>query len=239
MKSAPLILIPGLMCDVTVWQPVMPGLQAAPTVSAIHVADHGLSHSLTDMAQRILDAHAGPLHVAGHSMGGRVALEMARLAPERVLRLALLDTGHLPKPSGEAGEQERDKRMALLAIAQTQGLRAMAHQWVQGMVHPDRLSDAALMTSILDMFERKTPAHFEAQIEALLARPDASSVLRAWDGPLLIATGAQDTWANVAQHQAMQALAPQGRLVVWPECGHMAMQEQPEAVLQDLLRWLA
>ncbi len=239
MTPAPLILIPGLMCDDTVWQPVMAGLQTAPTVSAIQVVDHGLSRSLTDMAQRILNAHAGPLQVAGHSMGGRVALEMARLAPERVLRLALLDTGHLPKPAGEAGEQERAKRLALLAVAQTQGLRAMAHQWVQGMVHPDRLRDAALIEAILAMFERKTPAHFEAQIEALLARPDASAVLRAWTGPLLIATGAQDTWANVAQHEAMLALAPHGRMVVWPECGHMAMQEQPEAVLQDLLRWLA
>ena len=216
LAPAPLILIPGLMCD------------------------HGDSDSLSDMAQRIL--HKAPLlfDLAGHGMGGRVALEVYRLAPARVRRMALMNTGYLPLAVGEAGDKERAGRMQLLALAQIQGMRAMAAQWVRNMVAPARLHDPASINRILDMFERKPAAVFERQIHALLTRPDASDVLTAIHIPCMVMTGEHDGWADVAQHRAMAALLPSPPVVcVIQGAGHMLTMEEPAAVAQVFLNWLS
>ncbi len=88
---ATIVLIPGLLCDETVWKPLLTKLRGA-----VSVADLSSQDSLTQMAEDLLRNHPGELIVAGHSMGARVAMEMARLAPERITRLALLDTGFTP-----------------------------------------------------------------------------------------------------------------------------------------------
>jgi pimeloyl-ACP methyl ester carboxylesterase len=232
-----LVLLPGLMCDAAVWEPLFPHL---PACSSPWVADYGMAHSLSAMAQGVLrQAPAERFALAGHSMGGRVAMEVLRLAPQRVTHVALMDTGHLPRAVGEAGSQEATKRLALLQIARTQGVRAMAQTWVQGMVHPDRLQEAALIESIVAMFARKSADVFAAQIEALLARPDASDVLRTLAVPTLLQCGAQDSWSPPAQHADMQALAPHAVLDVVADAGHMAPMERPAAVAHGLARWLA
>ena len=231
-----LILVPGLMCDQTAWQPVLPGLSS---FASCHVVDHGEADSLVQMAQQLLADAPKQFAIAGHSMGGRVALEVLRLAPERVTHVGLFDTGHLPKPAGAAGDEEVRKRMALLNVAQTQGVRTMAREWVKGMVAPRRLDDAALIHSILDMFERKNADIFERQLRALIERPDATSVLQHTTQPTLLLCGEQDAWSPPAQHEAMAHCMPQRPAVVSiPDCGHMAMQEQPEAVLQAMRAWL-
>jgi pimeloyl-ACP methyl ester carboxylesterase len=203
------------------------------------VVDHGSADSLTQMAQQLL-AHAPErFALAGHSMGGRVALEVMRMAPERVTHLGLFDTGHLPKPAGAAGDEEVRKRMALLAIAREQGVRAMAAEWVKGMVAPRRLSDQALIDAILEMFERKSADTFERQLRALIQRPDATSVLQQIRVPVLVLCGALDAWSPPVQHQAIADCIPaRPTIVSIPDCGHMAMQEQPEAVASAMHQWL-
>jgi pimeloyl-ACP methyl ester carboxylesterase len=177
--------------------------------------------------------------LAGHSMGARVVLEALRLAPKRIRGVALLDTGYLPRPAGEAGLQEEQKRTALLQIARAQGVRAMAHEWVQGMVHPSRLQDAELIEQILNMFAAKTADVFARQIRALLARRDGTEVLRSISVPTLVLCGKQDSWSPVAQHEAMQALTNGSTLSIIDDAGHMAPMEQPQAVAQAMLQWLA
>ena len=232
-----LLLVPGLMCDATAWQPVLPGLSH---VATCQVVDHGTADSLTQMAEQLLAHAPARFAMAGHSMGGRVALEVMRMAPERVTHLGLFDTGHLPKPAGEAGDEEVRKRMALLHIARTQGVRAMATEWVKGMVPPHRLSDARLMQDILDMFERKSADLFEKQLRALIARPDATPVLQQLQLPTLVLCGELDAWSPPSQHQALADLIPaHPHVVSIPNCGHMAMQEQPDAVVQAMQHWLA
>ena len=232
----PLILLPGLMCDHSVWSPLLPLLAH----QQVHIADHGDSDSLIEMAQRLLKTAPPLFDMAGHSMGGRVALEVYRLAPERVRRIALMNTGYLSLPAGEAGEKERAGRMQLLAIAQSQGVRAMATQWVRNMVAPERLQDMALINTILDMFERKSAAVFERQLHALLNRPDASDVLANIRIPCLVMTGEHDGWANVAQHRAMADLLPaKTEVCVIANAGHMLTMEEPQAVAQVFLNWLA
>ena len=131
------------------------------------------------------------------------------------------------------------RRQALLDLANTQGVAAMARTWAQGMVHPERLRDSALMEAIVAMFARKTPHHFACQIRALLSRPNATHTLQNIAGPVHLICGAQDTWSPVSQHQAMARELSQPVLQVIADAGHMAPMEKPEAVAQVLLAWLA
>ncbi len=236
MTRIPLVLVPGLMCNHAVWEPLDPWLQKDRDCT---VADHGHADALTEMAERLLQEAPSQMVLAGHSMGARVVLEAVRLAPQRIRGVALLDTGYLPRPAGDAGLEEERKRMALLQVAREQGVRAMAHAWVQGMVHPSRLADAPLIERIVAMFSEKSAAVFENQIRALLSRPDGTAVLRALTVPTLVLCGRQDSWSPVAQHQAMQALVPEASLAVIEDAGHMAPMEQPQAVAQAMLQWLA
>lgn len=170
------LLLPGLMCDDAVWAGQRDALARRGAVS---VAGYGALDSLPAMASAVLRSAPPAFVVVGHSMGGRVALEVVRQAPDRVRGLALLDTGYQSREPGPAGDDERAKRMALVDVAQRDGMRAMGTQWVQGMVHPDRLADSALLDAILAMIERRTPEVFAAQQRALLARPDAGALLGA------------------------------------------------------------
>jgi len=230
-----LMLLPGLNCDAAVWAPQVAALkdQAHCVVPA-----WGLSDSLTAMAEQVLaEAPTERFSVAGHSMGGRVALEVFRLAPQRVERLALLSTGTHPLAAGEAGEKEKAGRLALLQIARTQGMRAMGQQWARGMVHRDRL-DTPLFEDVLDMLERGSAAQYAAQINALLTRPDAGPLLPRIACPTLVLTGREDAWSGPAQHEAMAAAIPGAQLVIVEHCGHMCTMEQPQAVSEALTAWL-
>jgi pimeloyl-ACP methyl ester carboxylesterase len=236
MSRPAVVLIPGLMCDAGLWAEQSAALRGRAIPH--EVADHGQASSLSAMAQAILGRHEGPLLAAGHSMGGRVALEIARLAGPRLRGLALLDTGYRPLAAGEAGERERRSRLALLDQARHEGVRSMALRWVQGMVHPMRDTDTALIGAIADMFARRSAEVFSAQIQALLQRPDASAVLAQVRCPTLLLCGEQDHWSPPAQHREMQQLIPGSELVLVPEAGHMAPMERPAAVTAALLSWL-
>ncbi|MBC7994737.1 MAG: alpha/beta hydrolase [Rhizobacter sp.] len=226
------VLLPGLLCDRAAWQ------AQVDAIGPSHVADYGTLDSLQAMAEHVLaTAPAGPLAVAGHSMGGRVAFEMLRQAPERIERLALLDTSYHPLAEGQAGETERAGRLALLATARRDGMRTMAREWALGMVHPSRHNTHSF-EAVLDMFERKTPDIFAAQINALLTRPDCGDLLSHIQCPTLLLCGRDDAWSPPARHEHMQQHITGSRLVIVETCGHMSTMEQPEAVNQALLEWL-
>ena len=232
----PLVLVPGLMCDSAVWDPLLPSLQ---TVAECRVADHGDADDLTTMARQVLDNAPAQFALAGHSMGGRVAMDVLRLAPARVTRLALLDTGYKARAAGAAGEDEARKRQALLDIAHNQGVRAMAAQWVQGMLDPPRLSDTALVEAIVAMFARKSADIFARQIRALLERPDATPVLQGIAVPALVLCGRADSWSPLSQHAEIAALiAAQPLVQVIEQAGHMCPMEQPQAVARVMQAWL-
>lgn len=234
MKSA-LILVPGLMCDARVWAHQR---QALADLAEVHIADNDSSDSLPGMAEAIIASPLERFAIAGHSMGGRVALEVIRRVPERVTALALLDTGYQPLAPGEAGERERAGRLALLDLARREGMRAMGRQWLTGMVHPDRLQDTALVETIVSMIASKSPQLYERQIRALLARPDASALLPRIKAPTLLLCGREDSWSPPQRHEDMAALITGSTLEIIPECGHMCTLEQPEAVSRALRQWL-
>lgn len=236
MNSEALVLVPGLMCDEAVWSHQVAMLGAGRD---LRIASHGLSDSLGAMAERILGSAPLRFALAGHSMGGRVALEVVARAPERVSRLALLDTGYEAIAPGEAGERERAGRYRLLDIAGREGMLAMGRDWARGMVHPERLGDEALMGAIHAMIARASVAQFDAQIRALLARPDRARLLGALRVPTLVLCGREDNWSPLARHEEMARRIPGSRLVVVADSGHMSTMERPEDVSAALQDWLA
>ncbi|WP_260927611.1 alpha/beta fold hydrolase [Novosphingobium sp. 9] len=230
------ILLPGLLCDAAIWTDQVAAL--APCYRVM-VLDPGERASITQMAERVLAE--GPLRfsLAGHSMGARVAMEVARLAPHRIARLALLDTGAHPVRSGEA-----EKRQVMLDISAGQGMRALADAWLPPMVGEARFAeDEALRETLYAMVERMTPAIHRAQIAALLARPDAMAGLAALRDmgscPALIGVGRDDRWSPPEQHEAIVAALPEARFVIFEGAGHMAPLEAPDAVSAALLAWMA
>ena len=237
MSQTPLLLVPGLMCDHASWAPMLPYLDAHIAHTTI---DHGDADSLVVMAKRILESAPAVFDLAGHSMGGRVALEVMRLAPQRVRRLALLGTGYRAKESGKVGAEELRKRQVLLDIARTQGVRAMAMEWVKPMVAPSRLADTAFVEQILAMICRKSEDIFKRQIKALIERPDASDVLHHIQIPTLVMAGAFDGWATPAQHEEIAKHIPAiPEVAVIAPSGHMMMMEEPQLVAHHFNQWLA
>lgn len=233
MTSVPLLLLPGLLCDDAVWTEMREHL-AAPTLPT---PDYGMADSIDAMADIALQGAPDRFIAVGHSMGGRVALEIQRRAPQRLAGLTLLDTGFRGRAEGDAGERERENRHALLNKARQEGMRAMGDTWLQGMVHPERLDDEALVGAILAMIERKDPDTFAAQIDALLARPDATEQLAGIACPTLLLCGRQDGWSPLERHEEMERLIPGSRLEVIEEAGHMSPMERPAAVARALDHW--
>jgi pimeloyl-ACP methyl ester carboxylesterase len=236
MGMTHLVLLPGLVCDAAVWRHAAAALGSNTT---IHIANYDALDSLGAMADKVLAEMAGDFAIAGHSMGGRVAMEIFRRAPGRITGIALMDTGVTPLATGDAGARETAGRHELLAVARNQGMAAMAERWVQGMVWKPRLDEPALIQSIIDMFARSRTEVFAAQIAALLARPDASDLLDQIRCPALVLCGAEDSWAPAARHREMAARIAGATLTLVPECGHMCTLERPEAVTRALLEWRA
>lgn len=214
------VLAPGLLCDETVWQPVLDRLGTSATV-----ADFSHQDDLTAMAQNALALSTGPLNVAGHSMGARVAMEMARIAPERVEKLALLDSGIHPLRDGEI-----EKREEMVRFAYENGIAALAKRWLPGMVYKPNQMNEDLMSKLTDMVLRKTPDVHARQIKALVDRPNAAAYLSQIGCPVLLIVGRQDQWSPVSQHEDMKDLLPNARLEIIEDAGHFAPVEKPEKV---------
>jgi pimeloyl-ACP methyl ester carboxylesterase len=192
------------------------------------------ARSIPAMAQQVLNFAPERFSVAGHSMGGRVALEIFRMAPERVERLALLDTGIHPRAPGEEA-----KRQELIDLARSEGMDALAARWLPPMLHPGRRQSGIVLETLTAMVKRSTPETFENQQRALLDRPDAREALMLVRCPALVLCGRQDEWSPVAQHEKIAALIPHARFVVVEDSGHMTPIEQPEAVTGALREWLS
>jgi len=233
MEGSPkpvLYLLCGLLCDHTVWRHQIAGLSDIADIRAIAFAE---DDRIEAMAARVLRAAPARFALAGHSMGARVALEVVRQAPERVQRLALLDTGiHTPRPG------EREQRLRLVDLASSQSMRALAAQWLPPMLHP---AHAALGVSgeLVEMVARMDVERFVRQIEALLHRPDPAPVLDALHCPVLVGVGAEDRWSPPSQHQEIARRIHGARLKIFPNAGHMAPFEAPAAVTSALRKWLS
>jgi pimeloyl-ACP methyl ester carboxylesterase len=229
-RQAPVVLLPGLLCDDFIWQRQVSGL---PQADVIAIQGYGRCNTFGAMAEHVLAQAPARFALAGHSMGGRVALEVIRQAPERVVKLALLDTGVHPVRPGE-----RDKRMALVRLGRERGIEALVDAWLPPMVHPARRDDASLMEPLRSMCIRAGLEQFENQVAALLSRPDATPQLARITCPTLVAVGRQDEWSPPEQHEEIAAALPDAHLVIFEDTGHMSTVESPDQVTAALGAWL-
>lgn len=226
-----LLLLPGLLCDASVWTPQ---LEALKDVCDVRAHPNFFGHnSLQGMARAVLETAPERFHLCGHSMGGRVAFEIYKLAPDRVESLILFDTGvDGPQP------EEAGKRGALVELGRREGMKAVAAAWLPPMVHPKRHNDAALMGALTDMVCRATPEDFAKQQHALLTRPDVTALLPKIASPTLVGCGAEDLWSPLSVHEAMAAAIPGAQLVSIPDSGHMVSVEAPDVVTAILRSWM-
>lgn len=223
-----LLLLPGLICDASIYAPQLAAFPQAKAVDG-----YGLADTLEKMARVALEQAPDRFDLFGHSMGGRVALEVFRIAPERVRRIALVSTGVHPLQPGE-----REKREVLRKIGREEGAEALVDAWLPPMVAPGRLEDDALMAPLRSMCVNAGTQVFDAQIEALLGRPEQESLLSQIQCPALVMTGELDGWSSPAQHEKIAAAVPASQLVIVPGAGHMIMAEAPEAVNAAIANWL-
>jgi pimeloyl-ACP methyl ester carboxylesterase len=226
----PLLLLSGLLCDETVWADIPERLA---DVAEVKILSFGGFSSIAAMAEHVLAVAPQRFALAGHSMGGRVALEAMRSAPSRIAGLALLNTGVHTVRDGEPQSRGR-----LLRLAYERGMSALAAEWLPPMMAGGPRT-ADLMSRLTAMIERSTPDVYAGQINALLNRPDALPVLPAIDVPTLLLSGSEDTWSPVSQHETMRRRIPHATLFEIHAAGHMAPFERPDAVAVALREWLA
>lgn len=225
-----IVLVPGLLCDADIWRHQIETLSLRYNVICPGFMDHA---SIEAMADEVLAVAPERFSLAGHSMGGRVALEIVSRAPDRVERLALLDTGFHPAKPGEA-----EGRRRLINLATTEGMAKLAEAWLPPMLSPHRVGDAALMARLTAMVSRANPMLFQRQINALLTRPNAHRMLSSIPCSTAVIVGKLDAWSPPAQHEEMAACIPNAYLIAIEDCGHMSPVEQPEAITEALQQWM-
>ena len=188
---------------------------------------------MPEMAHAVLDAAPERFALGGLSMGGYVALEIMRVAPERVARLALLDTS----ARADIPEQTATRR-ELIELSQRGCFDEVPHKLLPHIVHPDRLDDEGLTSVVFAMAEAVGPEAFVRQEEAIIGRPDGRGNLPGIICPTLVLCGRKDALTPMHLHEEMASLIPGSRLHVIDECGHLSALEHPEEVTVALRDWL-
>jgi pimeloyl-ACP methyl ester carboxylesterase len=228
-ERAALILIPGLLNDAELWRDQVSGLSG---IATCHIADITKGGTLRELAQSVLADAPARFALAGFSLGGYVAQEIARLAHDRITRLALLDTSFRSDTSERlAGRHALNK--AALAPGRFHGF---GDRLLTTYLDPSHVADERIVARIRAMTERLGAETFVRQNS--IERKDGTNVLRSLTCPVMILCGENDRVTPLADHYEMARLVPQAKLVVMPGSGHMTPLENPAAVIEALRDWL-
>lgn len=230
-----LLLLPGMICDEAFWEAQIAGLD---DVAQPRVARYGTLDSFEAMAEAVLADAPARFALAGHSMGGRVAQEIYRKAPDRVTRLALLATDYRGHVSEAARAAEAARREGMLAKVAAEGMDGFARAWINQILPGHRLGDTAVTTPLIGMMARQAPEMLAAQSLAGLMRGDHTELLGRITVPTLLLAGEEDTLRPVEAHRQMAEHIVGSRLVVIEAAGHMVAMERPQAVTAALRAWL-
>ncbi|HER27259.1 MAG TPA: alpha/beta hydrolase [Rhodospirillales bacterium] len=229
-EKTSLVLLPGLLLGPDLWAHQ---IETLSDLADISVADLTIDDRLEDMAGRVLEQAPTTFSLAGLSMGGYVAQEIMRQAPERVERLALIDT------SAESdSEIQRRNRLEAIDHVNLGEFKGVTSRILPSFIHTDRLNDQKLTNRIVAMAEKVGRESFLRQQNAILNRKNGIKDLAAITCPLLVMCGRHDSLTPLQQHRAMAAAAPTATLVIVEDCGHLAPIERPYAVSAALRYWL-
>lgn len=225
----PLLLLPGLLNDAELWRGQMTGLA---DMADCTVGDLTQGTTMQAVADAVLAQAPPRFALAGFSLGGFVAQQILRTAPQRVLRLALVDTAFQPDTPERAAQ-----RAAQVASVRLPGrFQGFGNSLMKSYIDASRLGDHALIQRVRDMTARLGADVFLQQ--SGLGRADGSEVLAAYRDPLLIVCGCNDRITPLSISEAMQALAPHATLVALPDCGHLSPMEKPDEVSAAMRHWL-
>ena len=229
MMRTPLILLPGMLCDSTLWESQ---IEALSDVADVTVGDLTGSNSISGMASRVLARAPERFALAGVSLGGLVALEIMRQAPNRVSRLCLLDCNAGPESS-----EAREKRMGVIAAVKQGNFKQVLSKQVGQLLHPEN-RDGPLTAKILEMGERAGSEQMLDQLHAAMERSDSRPTLPTITVPTLVIVGAED--AMTPPHLAREiAEGIEGsRLEIIEGAGHLPPMEKADAVNRVMRQWL-
>ena len=223
-----LVLIPGLAADASMWKAQLAALEVwNPVVTDVHMRHD----TIAAMAQALLNEHPGSLVLCGASMGGMIAMETARQAPERIRGLALLGTNAQPE-----GDDMRALREAAIALFAQGRVAEVIEPNVAFAFHPDNAG--ALAPTYLEFVLKAGAAQLIRQNRAVIGRPDARLYLPDVRCPTLVMCGDSDKLTPPECSREISGLVPGAELVMLARCGHMLTMEQPEAVNATLRAWL-
>lgn len=225
----PVLFLPGLLCDSTLWRAQIDDLGE---IVAPCVADLTLDSNVESMARRALIAAPPRFSLVALSMGGYVAFEIMRQAPERVTRLALLSTS----AAADDARRSEDRRKAIetLKLGRFMGVTT---RMLPQLIHPPRLEDP-VAEAVMAMAQRVGSAAFVRQQEAILLRPDSRPLLSTIAVPTLVAVGDGDQLTPPDASREIHAGIPGASLHILPDCGHLPPMERPENVNALLRNWL-
>jgi pimeloyl-ACP methyl ester carboxylesterase len=229
-NTMPILLVPGLGGSPRLFAPVVPALwRFGPVTVANHIRDD----SMGAIARRILAEAPPRFALAGHSMGGYIAFEIMRQAPQRVAKLALINTQARPDtPEATA------RRRSQIARAKSGDYHAVLDELFVGFVHPSRREDATLRQLVHDMGDDVGAEAFVRQQTAVLSRPDSRPTLAWIKCPTLVLTGDEDNTIPNSLSVEMADGIHGAKLVILSNCGHLPQPEQPQATADALVEWL-
>ncbi|HEY3032807.1 MAG TPA: alpha/beta hydrolase [Bradyrhizobium sp.] len=230
-NTMPILLVPGLVSSPRIFAPVTPALwRFGPVTVANHIRDN----SMGAIARRILAEAPPRFALAGHSMGGYIAFEIMRQAPQRVAKLALINTQARPDtPEATA------RRRSQIARAKSGDYHAVLDELFIGFVHPSRREDASLRQLVRDMGDDVGVEAFVRQQTAVMSRPD-SRPTPAWiKCPTLVLSGDEDNTIPNSLSVEMADGIHGAKLVILSDCGHLPQPEQPQATAEALVEWLS
>jgi pimeloyl-ACP methyl ester carboxylesterase len=229
-EPLPIILVPGLICSARLYAEQVPRLWRCGPVT---IADHWRDDTVDAIAARILAEASPRFALAGLSMGGYIAFAMQRQAPDRVARLALLDTSARPDMP-----EQSERRRTLIALAESGRYVEIPELLYPAFVHRNRQGDETLRATVRTMAEETGADAFVRQQRAIMSRPDCRPLLASIRCPTLVLVGEGDELTPPALSQEIAAGIAGSRLVVVPDCGHLSTLERPEAVNRALMEWM-
>ena len=227
----PLILLPGMMCDARLFAPQIVALSASHSVQIAPLTGADTVESLADI---VLNAAPQRFALAGHGLGGVVAMEVQRRAPKRVTRIALMDTSAQNEPPSIAANREAAIVKARAGRLDEVMQADMAAQTIAESPH--RLE---IQQMVLRMAADLGPEVFTRQSRAMQRRPDQQKTLRKLKIPTLIMCGELDRATPPRRHEFMAALVVGAQLEIIANAGFLPSLEQPEMVTELLRDWLA
>jgi pimeloyl-ACP methyl ester carboxylesterase len=225
----PLILLPGLLCDAALWRNQINHLK---DIADCQVADITRHERMDALARDVLSNAPPQFALAGLSMGGYVAFEIMRQAPERVIKLCLLNTAARPDTA-----DQRERRQLLLMMSHKGQFKGVTPRLLPTLIHPDRLNDQDLLDTILTMAERVGRDAFYNQQTAIMNRIDSCPYLKNIRCPVQIIGGLQDFVPQEAIKEITTGI-PQAKMVMLDRCVHLSPLEQPDQVNRIMERWL-